>query len=197
MFKNFTTMLRNTIARLGNVCAGVFYDIEDGEALVISINRDAIMEITEDMLKEHAVIATTFRDGYHGEFLVKKAFLDKNGEGAGLRVAVNRSLHAKGWPLDKTVVDTTVITTMEGITQLAKDFVKVTEPAVKVAEWAEPYADLFSRGIGLIGGVAKRGVGAPAAVADEAVPPAGAVLPEVVIVQGRPSGLTLTQSPQL
>ncbi len=186
MFKNFTTMLHNTIARMGNLVAGVFYDIEDGEALVISINRAAILEITEDMLKEHAVIATTFRDGYHGEFLVKTAFIDKNGDGAGLRVAINRSLHAKGWPLDKNVVDTTVITTVEGVTQLAKDFAKVTEPAVTMAEWAEPYADLFGQGVGLIGGIAAR----------EAPPaPAAAVMPEVVDVKGRPTSLTLTQMP--
>ncbi len=188
MFNKFTTMLKNTVARLGNVCADVFYDLEDGENLVISINRNAIGEITEEMLKDHAVIAATFRDGYHGEFLVKKAFLTKNGEGAGLRVAINRSLHAKGWPLDKNVVDTTVITTVEGVTQLAKDFAKVTEPAVTMAEWAEPYADLFGQGVGLIGGIAAR----------EAPPaPAAAVMPEVVDVKGRPTSLTLTQMPGL
>lgn len=196
MFKNFTTMLRNTIAHLGNVCAGVFYDIEDGEALVISINRDAILEITEEMLKEHAVIATTFRDGYHGEFLVKKAFLDKNGEGAGLRVAINRSIHAKGWPLSKNVVDTTVITTVEGVTQLTESFVKVTEPATQVAEWTQPYTDLFGKGVGLIGGMAKRGIGAGAT--DGVTPPkAAVVLPDVLDVKGQASGLTLTQSAQL
>lgn len=184
MFNKFTTMLNNTVARLGNLVAGVFYDLEDGENLVISINRAAILEINEDMLKEHAVIAATFRDGYHGEFLVKKAFIDKNGEGAGLRVAINRSLHAKGWPLDKNVVDTTVITTVEGVTQLTKSFVKVTEPANQVAEWSQPYVDLFGKGVSLIGSMAKRGIGAE-------------VLPEVLDVKGQASRLTLTQSAQL
>lgn len=193
MFNNFTTMLKNTVARLGNLVAGVFYDLEDGEALVISINRDAILEITEEMLKDHAVIATSFRDGYHGEFLVKKAFLDKNGEGAGLRVAINRSLHAKGWPLSKNVIDTTIITTVEGITRLTESFVKVTEPATQVAEWAQPYADLFGKGVGLIGGIAKRGIGA-GATDGVTSPKAAVVLPDVLDVQGRPSGLTLTSA---
>ncbi len=192
MFNKFTTMLKNTVARLGNVCADVFYDLEDGEALVISINRNAIGEINEDMLKEHAVIAATFRDGYHGEFLVKKAFLTKNGEGAGLRVAINRSIHAKGWPLSKNVVDTTVITTAEGVTQLTKSFVKVTEPANQVAEWTQPYADLFGKGVGMIGSMGSR-LGAEAT--DGVTPPKAAeVLPDVLDVKGRPSGLTLTSA---
>lgn len=188
MFESFTTMLHNTIARMGNLVAGVFYDIEDGEALVISINRDAICNITEDMLKENVVIAGTFSDGFRGEFLVKKAFLEKNGEGAGLRVAIHRSLHAKGWPLDKRLVDAQVITTVEGVAQLAKSFVKVNEPAKQVDEWAQPYVNLFGQGVGLIGGIAAR----------EAPPaPAAAVMPEVVDVKGRPTSLTLTQMPGL
>lgn len=196
MFNNFTTMLRNTVARLGNVCAGVFYDIESGEALVVAINRNAIGKITEDILKDNTVISGTFSDGYHGEFLVKNEFITKNGTGAGLRVAINRSLHAKDWPLDKMLVDTTVITTVEGVMQLAKDFVKVTEPATQVAEWTQPYADLFGKGVGLIGGMAKRGIGAGAT--DGVTPPkAAVVLPDVLDVKGQASGLTLTQSAQL
>lgn len=183
---SFTTMLKNTIARLGNLVAGTFYDLEDGETLVIAINRGAILDITEEMLKENAVIAGTFSDGYRAEFLVKRGFIDKNGDGAGLRVAINRSLHAKGWPLSKNVVDTTVITTVEGVKRLADGFVKVPEPAKQVDEWAQPYVNLFGQGVGLIGGIAAR----------EAPPaPAAAVMPEVVDVKGRPTSLTLTQMP--
>lgn len=196
MFNKFTTMLKNTVARLGNVCADVFYDIADGEALVISINRNAIHEITEEMLKEHAVIATTFSDGYHGEFLVKKAFLDKNGKGAGLRLAINRSIHAKGWPMSKNVVDTTVITTVEGVTRLTEGFPKVTEATGEIAEWAKPYTDLFGKGVELIGSMSKRSIGAGAT--DGVTPPKAAeVLPDVLDVKGQASRLTLTQSAQL
>lgn len=187
MFNSFTTMLRNTVARLGNLGAGVFYDLEEGEALVVAVNRVVIGDITEAILKEHALIAGTFSDGYHGEFLVKKGFIEKNGDGAGLRVAINRSLHAKGWPLDKELVDTTIITTVDGVKRLADGFVKVTQPATPPAEWTQPYVDLFDRGVGMIASLAKRSSDAPAPVD---------VLPDVLNIEGKPSGLTPTQ-PQL
>ncbi len=114
------------------------------------------------MLKEHVLIAGTFSDGYRVELLVKKAFIEKNGEGAGLRVAINRSLHAKDWPLDKQLVDTTLISTVEGVTRLAEGFPKVTEATGEIAEWAKPYADLFAKGVGILGGIVERRVPTPA-----------------------------------
>ncbi len=182
MFNKFTTSLKNTVARLGNLVADGIYELEAGENLVVSINRDAIGDITEEMLKEHVVVAVKFQDGYRAEFLVKEGFIHKNGDGAGLRVAINRSLRAKGWPLSKNVVDTTVITTVEGVKRLADGFVKVTEPANQVAEWAQPYTDLFGKGMGLIGCMGSR---TPTKTAE--------VLPEVMDVKGRLIGLLPTQ----
>ena len=158
---DFTTTLKNTFARLDNLAVDALFDLEAGENLVITVSRDAIGDITEEILKEHVLIAGTFSDGYHVELLVKKAFIEKNGEGAGLRVAINRSLHAKGWPLDKELVDTTLISTVEGVTRLTEGFPKVTEATGEIAEWAKPYADLFSKGVGILGGIVERRVPTP------------------------------------